>query len=124
LAEARKLGPRIRAHPQQRLNMPPIPPTQVSPHERKLARSSKAREQALLPHSVLLEAGHGARGPPLAYRIDVFVLVSGVGRTATYEALKAGRLKAVKAGKRTLILGDSARAFIASLPPYRPLAAA
>jgi hypothetical protein len=59
----------------------------------------------------------------LAYTIQEFVRSSGVGRTATYEALNDGRLKAVKAGTRTLILGDSARAFITSLPAYRPQAA-
>jgi hypothetical protein len=56
----------------------------------------------------------------LAYRIDEFVRLSGVGRTSVYEALKTGRLKAVKAGTRTLILADSAHEFVASLPPYRP----
>ena len=44
---------------------------------------------------------------------------TGLGRTAIYELLKSGRLKAVKAGRSTLILADSLRDYIASLPPAK-----
>jgi excisionase family DNA binding protein len=42
--------------------------------------------------------------------------VAGLGRTKIYEAITDGRLKARKCGKRTLILRDELRQFLASLP--------
>jgi excisionase family DNA binding protein len=39
------------------------------------------------------------------------------GRTTVYELLKAGKLKAVKLGGRTLVLDASIRVLLASLPP-------
>jgi excisionase family DNA binding protein len=44
----------------------------------------------------------------------------GLGRTTVYEAITAGRLKARKAGKRTLVLRDDMKAFLAALPEARP----
>jgi excisionase family DNA binding protein len=43
----------------------------------------------------------------------------GVGRTTTYEEIKAGRLQAVKAGKRTLVTADAAESWLKSLPTSR-----
>ena len=43
--------------------------------------------------------------------------VAGIGRTKLYEAIADGRLKARKLGKRTLILRDDLRQFLAALPP-------
>ena len=54
--------------------------------------------------------------PRLAYRVEEFVAVSGIGRTTLYAEIKAGRLKARKIGKRTLITAEAARAFLDSLP--------
>jgi excisionase family DNA binding protein len=42
--------------------------------------------------------------------------MAGLGRTKIYEAISKGRLKARKCGKRTLILRDELRQFLASLP--------
>ena len=42
--------------------------------------------------------------------------VSGLGKTKIYEAIKSGRLKARKFGKRTIILPHELREFLASLP--------
>jgi excisionase family DNA binding protein len=42
--------------------------------------------------------------------------VSGLGKTKLYEAIKTGRLKAHKFGKRTIILPHELREFLASLP--------
>ena len=43
----------------------------------------------------------------------------GVGRTTTYEQIKAGRLQAVKAGKRTLVTADAAESWLKNLPTSR-----
>jgi len=42
--------------------------------------------------------------------------MAGIGRTKVYEAIATGSLKARKCGKRTLILRDDLRRFLASLP--------
>jgi excisionase family DNA binding protein len=42
--------------------------------------------------------------------------VAGLGRTKIYQAITEGTLKARKCGKRTLVLRDDLRAFLASLP--------
>lgn len=47
----------------------------------------------------------------------------GCGRTTLYSLLAAGALKAVKQGAGTLILGDSLRQYVASLPPAEMKAA-
>ena len=52
----------------------------------------------------------------LAYTIPEAGIVSGTGRTSIYEEIKAGRLRAVKRGRRTLILADDLRAWLNSLP--------
>lgn len=43
---------------------------------------------------------------------------SGMSRSAIYEALKRGELKAKKAGRRTLIAFADLEAYLASLPAY------
>ena len=44
--------------------------------------------------------------------------VAGIGRSKLYEAIATGSLKARKWGKRTLILRDDLRQFLASLPTH------
>jgi len=41
---------------------------------------------------------------------------SGIGKTKLYEAINSGKLKAHKAGRRTLILSDDLRDYLSSLP--------
>jgi excisionase family DNA binding protein len=47
------------------------------------------------------------------------VQYSGMSRSALYEALKRGDLKARKAGRRTLISFADLEAYLASLPTYQ-----
>jgi excisionase family DNA binding protein len=51
-----------------------------------------------------------------AFSIAVFCERYDVGRTCAYEEIKAGRLKALKVGRRTLITEESAEAWLKNLP--------
>ena len=56
----------------------------------------------------------------LAYSIPDAANVSGVGRTTLYSEIATGRLRAVKQGRRTLILADDLRSWIANLKAVAP----
>jgi excisionase family DNA binding protein len=51
-----------------------------------------------------------------AMSIAEFCRDYGTGRTTAYQEIKAGRLRAVKCGKRTLVIADDAEAWLRSLP--------
>lgn len=73
--------------------MPPIPPEQQSPY------------------------GGGAHSfDRIAYSIEETARIASLGRTALYAEINAGRLRARKAGRRTIVLADDLRAWLASLP--------
>ncbi len=60
----------------------------------------------------------------LAYTIDEAVDAGAGGRTKIYEAIKAGKLKAKKRGKRTVILAADLAGYLESLPDFHEKAAA
>jgi Helix-turn-helix domain len=51
-----------------------------------------------------------------AMSIDGFCKGYGIGRTKAYEEINAGRLKARKAGRRTIITADDAEDWLSRLP--------
>jgi len=57
-----------------------------------------------------------------AYTVDEFCQRYGIGRTAFYSELSAGRLRAKKCGSRTLIPRAEARRWFENLPSLAVLA--
>ena len=53
---------------------------------------------------------------PLAVNLTEAERITGLGHRTLYRELAAGRLRAVKRGRTTLILMDSIRTYMASLP--------
>jgi len=53
---------------------------------------------------------------PLAHDVGDVVRITSFGRTSVYAAIKDGALKARKFGRRTIILDEDLRAWLASLP--------
>jgi hypothetical protein len=59
--------------------------------------------------------------PPVAYSIAAAVQATGnaISRTRMFDLIKKGELDARKVGRRTIVLADSLRDYIARQPPVR-----
>jgi len=57
---------------------------------------------------------------PLAYTVAEACAVGRTGRTALYDAIRNGKLRALKRGRRTIILPHDLRQWLESLPAVVP----
>ena len=63
---------------------------------------------------------HMSSSQPLAHTIAEACNVARSGRTVIYAAINAGELRAVKRGRKTLILHDDLERWVMGLPALEP----
>jgi excisionase family DNA binding protein len=56
----------------------------------------------------------------LAYTVADVCAVARIGKTAVYEAINCGELRAVKRGRRTLIISTDLQDWLSRLPSVEP----
>jgi excisionase family DNA binding protein len=70
----------------------------------------------MLPHDLNLTK--------IAYSVNELLAILPLGRTSLYDAIKKGKLRATKFGKKTLFLAPDIAAFLAGLPSINNVDAA
>ncbi len=70
----------------------------------------------MIEHQKISERERQRRARQRAMSLHVFCATYGIGRTKAYEEINAGRLRARKAGRRTIITTDDADDWLSRLP--------
>ncbi len=56
----------------------------------------------------------------MAYTIAEACAAAGIGRSSLYKAIRAGELRAIKCGRRTLVLRNDLYRWLGGMPPIPP----
>jgi excisionase family DNA binding protein len=83
-----------------------------------MAIQNSGRGETGTPAVVIEGEAGSATQSRRAFPIREFCVRYGIGRTHAYQQIAAGRLRAVKVGRRTLITNDAAEAWLAALPEW------
>jgi excisionase family DNA binding protein len=94
----------------RRINGFDCPPQSMLPHAD--ARRNAGESTGFIPAN----SGEDTMHNPLVHSIAAACEAADTGRTALYEAINSGGLRAVKRGRRTLILDDDLRRWVQTLP--------